>query len=196
MSQNQMHEIELNFVITRKIFMSMGSKIGQLKQLVNSKFKEFGNEFQFFIQDTELLDEFNNDELETLSPFETNRITIKPSETFKTQYETGRRTVLKIDQLNSNYNNEDTGEFKNEQIYKVQEPRNNYKEKYESNRKTIKLEFDEEDVNNRSKSHYEDTSGDESVKMSTQKGNNTLSKLGSRLNIHSLETKKSQVKSS
>lgn len=90
-----LQEIDVELVISSKIYLKKTAKIIELKNLACREFKQYGigHEFDYFVTDHILEPEEDQNEIESLAPYRTNKIVLKPSQSYKNQYEEVRRTL-------------------------------------------------------------------------------------------------------
>jgi len=92
----QLQEIDVELLITSKIYLKKTAKIAYLKELASKEFKHLGHhgsDFDYFVAGNELLLENDNNSIETLASYKTNKIVLKPSSNYKNQYEDIRKTI-------------------------------------------------------------------------------------------------------
>jgi hypothetical protein len=88
-----LQEIDVELTISTKIYIKKSGKIGDLKEIASRQFKQYGNDFDYFIVGNQILQGEDSKTIETLACYNTNKIVLKPVTNYKNQYEEFRKTL-------------------------------------------------------------------------------------------------------
>jgi len=90
----QLQEIDVDLVISSKIYLKKTAKISYLKELASKEFKHLGHgsEFDYYVMGHQIQGDDNNS-IESLACYNSNKIVLKPSANYKNQYEEIRKTL-------------------------------------------------------------------------------------------------------
>ncbi len=89
-----LQEIDVDLLISTKIFLTKTAKIYELKEKASKEFKQYGHgHFEYFIVDHQIHEEEDLNPIESLGSYRTNKILLKPTPSYKDQYEEYRKTL-------------------------------------------------------------------------------------------------------
>ncbi len=91
----QLQEIDVELIISSKVYVNRTAQILELKDIASKEFKQYrhGHDFDYFVTNHQLNAEENYNLIESLACYNTNKIILKPATNYKNQYEEFRKTI-------------------------------------------------------------------------------------------------------